>query len=141
MKILIFFAHSTSRVLQNKPGASRKAAQRALDVIMQEGRDRGQGTDEAPRLPSVVSSAGFDSVYTDIFSSDRDSSTREGFNQAVIGAFGGMAKMFAKMDGNQAFWGTDASEKLLSDALSELEGLKIYYRSEIMVVYAQKAKN
>lgn len=127
------------KVLQNTPEASRKASQRVLDVVTSESQKRGQGINDVQTLPSVLSSAGFAHVYKDVFSSDRDSSTREGFNQAVIGAFVGMSKMFEKMDGGQGFWATDAAEKINSDVLPELEGLKVYYRAELNVVYAQKA--
>ncbi|KAG9734425.1 hypothetical protein KCU73_g10774, partial [Aureobasidium melanogenum] len=126
------------KVVQNMPGASISAARELSEQIVHHGRKSGQGWDDVQNLASTMSSVGFKDVSVDLFSSDRVASTREGFNESIIGALAGMMKMFVKADGEASFW-NEAGAQLHADAASELADGKAYYRAEINVVYARKA--
>lgn len=120
------------------PGVSIYAAQQLAEQITEDGRKHGQGWDDVPNLASTMSSAGFEDVSVDVFSSDRVASTRDGFNNTIIGALAGMMKMFVKVAGEASFWNSEGAQ-LHADAASELANGKAYYRAEINVVYARKA--
>ncbi|KAG9605195.1 hypothetical protein KCU77_g158, partial [Aureobasidium melanogenum] len=126
------------KVVQNMPGVSISAARELAEQIVHHGRKSGQGWDDVQNLASTMSSVGFGDVYVDVFSSDRVASTREGFNDSIIGALAGMIKMFVKADGETSFW-NGAGAQLHADMVSELADVKAYYRAEINVVYARKA--
>ncbi|KAG9599070.1 hypothetical protein KCU77_g394, partial [Aureobasidium melanogenum] len=125
------------KVVQNMPGVSISAARELSEQIVHHGRKSGQGWDDVQNLASTMSSVGFKNVSVDVFSSDRVASTREGFNDSIIGAAAGMIKMFVKADGEASFW-NGAGAQLHADAASELADGKAYYRAEINVVYAPK---
>ena len=128
------------KVVQDRPGASTRAAKEFFDRLCTEERAHGQGIDDVPHLASYLSKAGFKTVNVDVFSSDRVASTRNAFNDAMIGAYHGVTTMFIKSDGEKSFWNTEAAAKLLADAISELSDAKAYYRAEIPVVSAQKPR-
>lgn len=119
------------------PGVSISAARELSEQIVQYGRKSGQGWDDVQNLASTITDVGFGDVSVDVFSSDRVASTREGFNDSIIGALAGMMKMFVKADGEASFW-NEAGAQLHADAASELADGKAYYRAEINVVYARK---
>ena len=128
------------KVLQSLPGTSTRAAQEYFNRLCAEERAHGQGIDDVPHLPSYLSNVGFQNVNVDVFSSDRVASTRNAFNDAMIGAYHGVTTMFIKSDGEKSFWKTEAAAKLLADAVEELSDAKAYYRAEIPVVSAQKPR-
>ena len=126
------------KVLQSIPGASTRAAKEFFDRLCAEERAHGQGIDDVPHLASYLSKAGFKNVNVDVFSSDRVASTRNAFNNAMMGAYHGVTTMFIKSDGDKSFWKTKAAENLFAGAVEELADAKVYYRAEIPVVSAQK---
>jgi hypothetical protein len=126
------------KTVQDKPGVSTRAAQEYFDRLCAEERARGQGIDDVPRLSSYLSNVGFKNVVVDVFSSDRVASTRQGFNNAMMGAYNGITSMFLKNDGGTSFWATEAADKLYADAIAELSDGKAYYRAELNVHSAQK---
>lgn len=81
---------------------------------------------------------GFKNGNVDLFSTDRVASTRQGFNDAMMGAYDGLTTMFIKNDGEASFWNTEAAAKLFADAAAELSDGKAYYRAEINVHSAQR---
>lgn len=97
-----------------------------------------QGVDDVPHLASYLSKVGFKNVHVDVFSSDRVAGTRQGFNNAMMGAYSGITTMFMKSDGEASFWNTEAAAKLYADAISELSDGKAYYRAELNVHSAQR---
>ncbi|KAG9660275.1 hypothetical protein KCU64_g3297, partial [Aureobasidium melanogenum] len=125
------------KVVQNMPGVSISAARELSEQIVQYGRKSGQGWDDVQNLASTMTDVGFGDFSVDVFSSDRVASTREGFNDSIIGALAGMMKMFVKADGEASFW-NEAGAQLHAGAASELADGKAYYRAEINVVYARK---
>lgn len=131
-------ASRSMKVVQDKPGVSTRAAQQYFNRLCAEERARGQGIDDVPRLASYLSNVGFKDVAVDVFSSDRVASTRQGFNNAMMGAYNGITTMFIKSDGETSFWNSEAAAKLYADAISELSDGKAYYRAEINVTSAQK---
>jgi hypothetical protein len=126
------------RVYQSHPGASTRAAQEYYNRLADEERARGQGIDDVPHLASYISKVGFKNVTVDVFSSDRVASTRNAFNDTMIGAYNGIAQMFVKNGGKDGFWASEASVKLQQDMREELADAKAYYRADINVVCAQK---
>jgi hypothetical protein len=114
--------------------------QQAFDTVIDNGRKRGQGFDDLKNLASMVSSAGFEDVTTDIVSSDRVSGTRAEFNKTTLGALVGMIEMFKKMDCDEGYWSSDEPVKMLEDANKDAEGGKAYYRAELNVVTARKGQ-
>lgn len=126
------------RVYQNLPGASTRAAQGYYDRLSDEERARGHGIDDVPHLASYMSNVGFKDVTVDVFSSDRVASTRNAFNDSMVGAYHGITQMFVKNGGKDSFWASEASFQLQQDVASELADAKAYYRSDINVVCAQK---
>ena len=126
------------KTVQDKPGVSTRAAQEYFDRLCAEERAHGQGIDDVPRLSSYLSNVGFKNVAVDVFSSDRVASTRQGFNNAMMGAYSGVTTMFIKNDGGKSFWATEAADKLYADAIAELSDGKAYYRAELNVHSAQK---
>jgi len=129
---------SSMKVVQELPGASTRAAQEYFDRLIAEERAHDQGIDDVPRLASYLSKVGFKNVNTDVFSTDRVAGTRQGFNNAVMGAYHGVTTMFIKNDGEKSFWNTEAAAKLYADAVSEVSDGKAYYRAEINVHSAQR---
>ena len=126
------------KVVQNVPGTSTRAAQEYFDRLIAEERAHGQGIDDVPHLAAYLSKIGFSNVNTDVFSTDRVAGTRQGFNDAMMGAYHGVTTMFIKSDGETSFWNTEAAAKLYADAVSEVSDEKAYYRAEIHVHSAQR---
>lgn len=126
------------RAVQKKPGVSTRAAQEYIARIIDEERAHNQGIDDVPRLAEYLSNVGFKNGNVDVFSTDRVASTRQGFNDAMMGAYAGLTTMFMKSDGEASFWNTEAAAKLYADAVKELSGGKAYYRAEISVHSAQR---
>jgi hypothetical protein len=48
--------------------------------------------------------------------------------------------MFKRNDDGKGYWSSGAATDLLEEADKELEGGKVYFRVELNVVYAQKAR-
>jgi len=109
-----------------------------FDMVIKEGKKRGQGYEDLKNLPSIASSVGFEDVRTDVVSSDRVSETRPAFNRAVIGAIGGMMEMFKKMDGDQGYWSSEEPARVLEDVTKVTEEGKVYYRADLSVVTGRK---
>lgn len=89
-------------------------------------------------LPSIASNAGFADVETDVFGSDRVSSTRHEFSKVCLAALGGIAEMHKKTNGGSGYWASDEAAKLQEAAHRELSTGKIYFRADLHVVYAQR---
>lgn len=128
------------KVVQSIPGASTRAAQEFFDRLCATERAYGQGIDDVPHLPAYLSNVGFQNVSTDVFSTDRVASTRNAFNNSMMGAYAGVTKMFIKNGGEGGFWNTEAAAQLYKDGVAELADGKAYYRAEIFVVAAQKPR-
>ena len=129
---------SSMKVVQELPGVSTRAAQEYFDRLIAEERAHGQEIDDVPCLASYLSKVGFKNANTDVFSTDRVAGTRQGFNDAMMGAYHGVTTMFIKSDGEKSFWNTEAAAKLYADAVSEVSDGKAYYRAEINVHSAQR---
>lgn len=129
---------SSMKVVQDVPGASTRAAQEYFDRLIAEERAHDQGIDDVPHLALYLSKVGFKNVNTDVFSTDRVAGTRQGFNNAMMGAYHGITTMFIKSDGETTFWTSEAAAKLYADAVAELSDGKAYYRAEINVHSAQR---
>lgn len=126
-------------VLQHEPAASREALEKVIRTLVQDGLERGQGWDEVLKLPSIAANSGFAEVHTDVFSSDRDSSTREDFTRVCMGALDGITEMRKKMDGGKGYWVSDDAARMHEAAAQEAQGGGIYIRADLQVVHARKA--
>lgn len=131
-------AYRSMQILQNEPSASREASINLIKNLVKHGLKRGQGWEEVRMLPSIASTAGFTDVRTDVFGSDRVSSTRHEFSKVCMAALGGIAEMHKKMDGGSGYWASDEAAKLQEAATQELRSGKIYLRADLSVVYAQR---
>jgi hypothetical protein len=131
--------YRSMKVLNHVPGASRHASERLRDTVIEDGLKRGQGWYEAAKLVSTLTGAGFGRVYEDVFSSDRISGLRGEYSDTFVGALAGAIEMFKRNDDGKGYWSSGAATDLLKEANRELEDGKIYFRVELIVVYAQKA--
>jgi hypothetical protein len=125
-------------VIHNTPGAPRHATELIFERVIKDGLERGQGYADVQVLDSIVSKAGFGSVSLDVFSSERDSTTHESFNQAIMGALSGIIQKFEMADDRKGFWSSDTAVDMYQRAASELTDAKIYFRVEMWITYAQK---
>lgn len=130
--------HRSMEILQNEPSASREASVNLIKNLVRHGLERGQGWEEVLMLPSIAGAAGFADVKTDVFGSDRVSSTRHEFSKVCMAALSGIAEMHKKMDGGSGYWASDEAAKLQEAAAQELSSGKIYLRANLSVVYAQR---
>jgi hypothetical protein len=127
-------------VIHNTPGAPKHATELIFERVITDGLKRGQGYADVQILDSIVSKAGFDTVNLDVFSSERDNTTHESFNQAIMGALSGIITMFGMADNGKGFWSSDTAADMYQRAVSELTDAKIYFRVEMWITYAQKPR-
>jgi hypothetical protein len=126
------------KVVQNEMGASTRAMHDIFTAMVDDGVKHGQAYEDVKELASIVASAGFEDVNTDVVSSDRVSETRLDYGRITVRAISHVVEMYQKRDGGNGYWSSDEAAKLLEQAYKDVESGKAYYRAEFNVVIARK---
>lgn len=124
--------------LQNVPGASSDACEELVSACLDLNNRRGRMQDEPRRLTSIVAGAGFVDVKQDVFNSDRDAGTREGFTRAGSLAMEGTVKRILGEEGEVDGWTLQRFDRVMKEAKSELEGTRVFYRTNVHCVIGRK---
>jgi hypothetical protein len=107
-------------------------------AMVDDGVKHGQAYEDVKELASIVASAGFEDVNTDVVSSDRVSETRQDYSMISVRAVSHVVEMYQKRDGGKGYWSSDEAAKVLEQAYKDVESGKAYYRAEFNVVTARK---
>jgi hypothetical protein len=119
-------------------GANTRAMKDMFTAMIDDGVKHGQAYEDVKELASIVSSAGFEDVDTDVVSSDRVSEMRLDYSRISVRAISHIMEMYQKRDGGKGYWSSDEAAKLLEQAYKDVESGKAYYRAEFSVVTARK---
>jgi len=126
------------KVSQNEMGANTRAMKDIFTAMIDDGVKHGQAYEDVKELASIVSSAGFEDVDTDVVSSDRVSETRLDYSRISVRAISHIMEMYQKRDGGKGYWSSDEAAKLHEQATKDVESGKAYYRAEFNVVTGRK---
>jgi hypothetical protein len=128
---------ASMQVLQNVPSASTENSKQLVRSGLHLAQRRGTMFDEPRRFTQILSSAGFEEVDEDVFGTDRVAELREGFTAAAFGALHGIMKTIERA-GLAPEWSEGTIDELFKRTQREMEGGKVYARSNVHVALGRR---